>query len=151
MSPMRVVLYARVSTHDQQTLAMQIDAMRTCATRRGGTGTDASEAWALMPQSTAPSARSCSQRLGNASSRSCWCGSSTVGVSGQHHCDWVNARSNGTSAYLRLKPVNGAPWYGLVHGTHTLWYVPWYAFIREELKSSLDQGWDAWLHGRRRM
>jgi len=109
VSPMRVVLYARVATHDQQTLAMQIDAMRTCATRRGGTGTDAIEAWALVPKITAPSARSCSQRLGNASSRSCWCGSSTVGVSGQHHCDWVNALANGTSAYLRLKPVNGSP------------------------------------------
>jgi Resolvase, N terminal domain len=108
VSPMRVVLYARVSTHDQQTLAMQIDAMRKFATRRGWTVTDAIEAWALVPQRTAPSARSCSQRLGNASSRSLWCGSSTVGVRGQHTCDWVNELSHGTSAYLRLKPVNGS-------------------------------------------
>jgi Resolvase, N terminal domain len=80
VSPMRVVLYARVSTHDQQTLAMQIDAMRKFVTRRGWTVTDAIEALALVPQRTAPSARSCSKRLGNASSRSLWCGSSTVGV-----------------------------------------------------------------------
>jgi hypothetical protein len=39
---------------------------------------------------------------------------------------------------------------GLVHGTHTLWYVLWYAFIIEGLKSSLEQGRDAWLPGRRR-
>ena len=81
MSPMRVVLYARVSTHDQQTLAMQRDAMRKFATRRGWTVTDAIEELALVPKITAPSARSCSQRLGNASSMSFWCGSSTVGVS----------------------------------------------------------------------
>jgi len=86
---MRVTLSARVSTHDQHTRAMQRDAMRTCATRRGWTVTDAIEAWALMPQRTAPSARSCAKRLGNASSRSCWCGSSTVGVRWQHQCDWV--------------------------------------------------------------
>jgi len=79
--PMRVALSARVSTHDQHTRAMQIDAMRTFATRRGWTVTDAIEAWALMPQRTAPSARSCAKRLGNASLRSCWCGSSTVGLS----------------------------------------------------------------------
>ena len=35
VSPMRVALYARVSTHDQQTLAMQMDAMHEFATRRG--------------------------------------------------------------------------------------------------------------------
>jgi DNA invertase Pin-like site-specific DNA recombinase len=77
---MRVALSARVSTPDQHTLAMQIDAMRKFATRRGWTVTDAIEALALMPKITAPSARSCLQRLGNASSRSFWCGSSTVGV-----------------------------------------------------------------------
>src|SRR5215470_9651266 len=37
VSPMRTALYARVSTHDQQTLAMQIDAMHEFATRRGWT------------------------------------------------------------------------------------------------------------------
>jgi putative DNA-invertase from lambdoid prophage Rac len=37
VSPMRAALYARVSTHDQQTLAMQIDAMHEFATRRGWT------------------------------------------------------------------------------------------------------------------
>ena len=61
---MRVALSARVSTHDQHTLALQIAAMRKFATRRGWTVTDAIEAWALMPQRTAPSARSCSTRLG---------------------------------------------------------------------------------------
>ncbi len=40
---MRVALYARVSTHDQHTLAMQIDAMREFATRRHWTVTDAVE------------------------------------------------------------------------------------------------------------
>ena len=39
VSPLRVALSARVSTHDQHTRAMQIDAMRTCATRRGWTVT----------------------------------------------------------------------------------------------------------------
>jgi len=34
---MRVALYARVSTHDQHTLAMQMDAMHEFATRRGWT------------------------------------------------------------------------------------------------------------------
>jgi DNA invertase Pin-like site-specific DNA recombinase len=34
---MRVALYARMSTHDQQTLAMQIDAMHEFATRHGWT------------------------------------------------------------------------------------------------------------------
>jgi putative DNA-invertase from lambdoid prophage Rac len=34
---MRVALYARVSTHDQHTLTIQIDAMREFATRRGWT------------------------------------------------------------------------------------------------------------------
>ena len=40
---MRVALYAHVSTHDQHTLAMQMDAMREFATRRGWTVTDAME------------------------------------------------------------------------------------------------------------
>jgi DNA invertase Pin-like site-specific DNA recombinase len=43
VSPMRVALYARVSTHDQHTLAMQMDAMREFATRRGWTVTEAIE------------------------------------------------------------------------------------------------------------
>ena len=34
---MRAALYARVSTHDQQTLAMQRDALHEFATRRGWT------------------------------------------------------------------------------------------------------------------
>jgi len=37
VSPRRAALYARVSTHDQQTLAMQRDAMHKFATRRGWT------------------------------------------------------------------------------------------------------------------
>jgi hypothetical protein len=40
---MRVALYARVSTHDQHTLAMQMDAMREFAIRRGWIVTDAIE------------------------------------------------------------------------------------------------------------
>ena len=40
---MRVALYARVSTHDQHTLAMQMDAMREFATRRDWTVIDAIE------------------------------------------------------------------------------------------------------------
>jgi putative DNA-invertase from lambdoid prophage Rac len=40
---MRVALYARVSTHDQHTLAMQMDAMREFATRRGWVVIDAIE------------------------------------------------------------------------------------------------------------
>ena len=43
MSPMRVALYARVSTHDQHTLAMQMDTMREFATRRDWTVIDAIE------------------------------------------------------------------------------------------------------------
>ena len=43
VSPLHVALYARVSTHDQQTLAMQMDAMHEFATRRGWTVTDAIE------------------------------------------------------------------------------------------------------------
>jgi putative DNA-invertase from lambdoid prophage Rac len=34
---MRAALYARVSTYDQQILAMQRDALHACATRRGWT------------------------------------------------------------------------------------------------------------------
>jgi DNA invertase Pin-like site-specific DNA recombinase len=37
---MRVALYARISTHDQHTLAMQMDAMHEFATRRGWTVID---------------------------------------------------------------------------------------------------------------
>jgi hypothetical protein len=40
---MRVALYTRVSTHDQHTLAMQMDAMREFAIRRGWIVTDALE------------------------------------------------------------------------------------------------------------
>jgi putative DNA-invertase from lambdoid prophage Rac len=40
---MRVALYGRVSTHDQHTLAMQMDAMREFATRRDWTIIDALE------------------------------------------------------------------------------------------------------------
>ncbi len=43
VSPMRATLYARVSTHDQHTLTMQMDAMREFATRRHWTVTDAVE------------------------------------------------------------------------------------------------------------
>ena len=43
MSPLRVALYARVSTYDQQTLAMQMDVMHEFATRRGWTVIDAVE------------------------------------------------------------------------------------------------------------
>jgi DNA invertase Pin-like site-specific DNA recombinase len=43
VSPIRAALYARVSTHDQHTLAMQLDAMHEFATRRGWTVIDAVE------------------------------------------------------------------------------------------------------------
>ena len=43
VSPMHAALYARVSTHDQQTLAMQIESMREYATRRGWMITEALE------------------------------------------------------------------------------------------------------------
>src|SRR5262245_60433154 len=43
VSPMRVALYARISTHDQHTLAMQMDAMHESATRRGWTIIDTVE------------------------------------------------------------------------------------------------------------
>ncbi|MGE3537792.1 MAG: recombinase family protein [Candidatus Tectimicrobiota bacterium] len=42
-STLRAALYARVSTHDQHTLAMQIDAMREFATRRDWTVVEALE------------------------------------------------------------------------------------------------------------
>ena len=40
---MRAALYTRVSTHDQQTLAMQRDALQEFATRRGWTVIDTVE------------------------------------------------------------------------------------------------------------
>ena len=43
MPPLGAALYARVSTHDQQTLAMQRDAMHAFATQRGWTVIDAAE------------------------------------------------------------------------------------------------------------
>ena len=43
VSPIRAAHYSRVSTHDQHTLAMQLDAMREFATRRGWTVIDAVE------------------------------------------------------------------------------------------------------------
>ena len=43
VSLMRAALYARVSTHDQPTLTMQIDALPEFATRRQWTVTDAVE------------------------------------------------------------------------------------------------------------
>jgi putative DNA-invertase from lambdoid prophage Rac len=43
VSPMRAALYARISTHDQHTLAMQMDAMHEFATRRGWTVIDTVE------------------------------------------------------------------------------------------------------------
>ena len=54
VSPMRAALYARVSTHDQHTLAMQMDALREFATRRGWTVTDAVEDIASGAQSYRP-------------------------------------------------------------------------------------------------
>jgi len=43
VSSMRAALYARISTHDQHTLAMQMDAMHEFATRRGWTVIDTVE------------------------------------------------------------------------------------------------------------
>ena len=47
---MRAALYARVSTHDQHTLALQMDALREFATRRRWTVTDAAQMRALAQQ-----------------------------------------------------------------------------------------------------
>jgi hypothetical protein len=41
VSPLRVALHARVSPHDQHTLAMPMDAMQELTTRRGWTVIDA--------------------------------------------------------------------------------------------------------------
>ena len=57
VSPMRAALYARVSTHDQQTLAMQRDALHEFATRRG---------WTVMDHH--PQCRLCSKPFNNANS-----------------------------------------------------------------------------------
>ena len=76
---MRAALYTRVSTHDQQTLAMQRDALQEFATRRGWTVIDTVEEIASGAKDNRPSARRCSPRRGDASSMSFWCGSSTGG------------------------------------------------------------------------
>jgi hypothetical protein len=57
VSPMRDVLSACVSTYNQQTLAMQIDALHAFATRCG---------WTVMDRH--PQCRPCSKPLNNASS-----------------------------------------------------------------------------------
>src|SRR4029450_8449934 len=54
VSPMRAALYARVSTHDQHTLAMQRHALRGFPPRRGCTVTDAVEEIASGAQSHRP-------------------------------------------------------------------------------------------------
>ena len=67
---MRAALSARVSTHDQHTLAMQMDALRACATKRhwtvtlavvgiasGATAKDAAPMRALAPQGFRHAAR----------------------------------------------------------------------------------------------
>ena len=69
----RAGLYARVSTHDQQTLPMQSRAMRDYAARRG---------WIIAMQvkevgSGAPNGnygRSCWKLRGGGRSMLCWCG-----------------------------------------------------------------------------
>ena len=54
VSPMRAALYARVSTHDQHTLDMQMDAMHEFATRRGWTVIDTVEEIASGAKNSRP-------------------------------------------------------------------------------------------------
>src|SRR5437870_90445 len=68
VSPMRVVLYARVSTHDQQTLAMHIDAMREFALGAAGLSSTRERKSLRAPKITARSVENCSKRAANASS-----------------------------------------------------------------------------------
>ena len=54
VSPMRTALYARVSTHDQHTFVMQLDAMGEFASRRGWTVIDTVEEVASDAQDSRP-------------------------------------------------------------------------------------------------
>jgi hypothetical protein len=62
VSPLRVVLYARVSTHDQQTLAMHIDAMREFALGAAGLSSTRERKLLRAPKITARSVENCSKR-----------------------------------------------------------------------------------------
>ena len=75
----RVGLYARVSTHDQQTLPMQMRAMREYAAKRGWEIAFRSKR-SVPARSSVNSARSCSRRRGDARSMSCWSGGWTAGA-----------------------------------------------------------------------
>ena len=70
--PLRAALSARVSTHDQQTLAMQMDAMHELATRRGWTVIDAVEEIASGAKDRRPKRQALLTATRHESSMSCW-------------------------------------------------------------------------------
>ena len=76
---LRAGLYARVSTTDQQTLAMQSHALREYAARRGWT--IAMQVREVVPaRHSGKLARNCWQQLAGERSMWCWCGVWTVGA-----------------------------------------------------------------------
>ena len=76
----RAALYARVSTNDQQTLPMQIRAMREYAARRGWTHRHADQGGRLRRVATRGCAKNCSMLRAAARSMSCWCGGWIAGA-----------------------------------------------------------------------
>src|SRR5204863_9876491 len=75
----RAGLYARVSTNDQQTLAMQSRAMREYAARRGWTiAVNVREVGSGAAQRAL--VRNCWRPHAAARSMSCWCGGWTAGA-----------------------------------------------------------------------
>ena len=75
----RAGLYARVSTNDQQTLAMQSRAMREYAARRGWTIAMQVREVAPVRRSEKP-ARNCWRPPAAGRSMWCWCGGWTAGA-----------------------------------------------------------------------
>jgi hypothetical protein len=75
---LRAGLYARVSTNDQQTLAMQNRVMREYAARRGWTV--ALQVREVNSGAVRREAREKLMRPGGGGSTWCWCGASTAGV-----------------------------------------------------------------------
>jgi hypothetical protein len=75
----RAGLYARVSTHDQQTLSLQMRAMREYAAKRGWT--IAAQIREVVPaQLRANSGRNCSIQHVGARAMLCWSGGWTAGA-----------------------------------------------------------------------
>ena len=95
--PIRVGLYARVSTHDQQTLPLQIRTMREYASKRN---------WTIAVQiKEVGSARrnaSCAKHYSllqdDVKSMSCWCG------------DWIDGVGPSQTWFLRSKNCNISVW-----------------------------------------